>query len=191
MEIDLIFKIAAIGIIVAVLNQLLIRSGREDQAMMTTLAGLVVVLSILVKQDQCAVRYHQVAVCTMSAAVAVFGIALLAALLYAVLEKQAPAYALLLSLGAALVLLVRAGTSIRTVLSGIARLAGQADSGAFSCLVRSAAIVLLTDYTRTLCEEAGAESLGWCVGLAGRCLVLAAAWPLLEEILQTIGSIAR
>lgn len=50
MEIDLIFKIAAIGIIVAVLNQLLIRSGREDKAMMTTLAGLVVVLSILVKQ---------------------------------------------------------------------------------------------------------------------------------------------
>ena len=50
MEIDLIFKIAAIGFIVAVLNQLLIRSGREDQAMMTTLAGLVVVLSILVKQ---------------------------------------------------------------------------------------------------------------------------------------------
>ena len=50
MEIDLIFKIAAIGIIVAVLNQLLIRSGREDQAMMTTLAGLVVVVSILVKQ---------------------------------------------------------------------------------------------------------------------------------------------
>ena len=50
MEIDLVFKIAAIGIIVAVLNQLLIRSGREDQAMMTTLAGLVVVLSLLVKQ---------------------------------------------------------------------------------------------------------------------------------------------
>lgn len=50
MDIELVFKIAAIGIIVAVLNQLLIRSGRENQAMMTTLAGLVVVLSILVKQ---------------------------------------------------------------------------------------------------------------------------------------------
>jgi len=50
MDIELVFKIAAIGIIVAVLNQLLIRSGREDPAMMTTLAGLVVVLSILVKQ---------------------------------------------------------------------------------------------------------------------------------------------
>ena len=50
MDIDLIFKIAAIGILVAVLNQLLVRSGREEQAMMTTLAGLVVVLMILVQE---------------------------------------------------------------------------------------------------------------------------------------------
>ncbi len=50
MDIDLVFRIAAIGIIVAVLNQLLIRSGREDQAMMTTLAGLIVVLSMIVRQ---------------------------------------------------------------------------------------------------------------------------------------------
>ena len=50
MDVDLIFKIAAVGILVAVLNQLLIRSGREDQAMMTTLAGLVVVMMILVRE---------------------------------------------------------------------------------------------------------------------------------------------
>lgn len=50
MDVDLIFKIAAIGILVAVLNLLLVRSGREEQAMMTTLAGLVVVLMMLVRQ---------------------------------------------------------------------------------------------------------------------------------------------
>lgn len=50
MNIDLVFKIAAIGIIVSVLNQLLIRSGREEQAMLTTLAGLIVVLFIIVEQ---------------------------------------------------------------------------------------------------------------------------------------------
>lgn len=49
MDINFVFKIAAIGIIVAVLNQLLIRSGREDQAMLTTLAGLVVVLFMVVQ----------------------------------------------------------------------------------------------------------------------------------------------
>jgi stage III sporulation protein AC len=50
MDVDLIFKIAAVGILVAVLNQLLIRSGREEQARMTTLAGLVVVMMILLQR---------------------------------------------------------------------------------------------------------------------------------------------
>ena len=50
MDVDLIFKIAAVGILVAVLNQLLVRSGREEQAMITTLAGLVVVMMMLVRQ---------------------------------------------------------------------------------------------------------------------------------------------
>ena len=50
MDVDLIFKIAAVGILVAVLNQLLVRSGREEQAMMTTLAGLVVVMMMLVQE---------------------------------------------------------------------------------------------------------------------------------------------
>ena len=50
MDVDLIFKIAAIGILVAVLNQLLVRSGREEQAMMTTWAGLVVVLMMMVQE---------------------------------------------------------------------------------------------------------------------------------------------
>ncbi len=50
MDVDLIFKIAAIGIIVAVLNQLLKRAERDEQAMMTTLAGLIVVLLMIVNQ---------------------------------------------------------------------------------------------------------------------------------------------
>ena len=50
MEIDLIFKIAAMGIIVSILNQVLTRSGREEQATMTTLAGLVVVLMMLARK---------------------------------------------------------------------------------------------------------------------------------------------
>lgn len=50
MDVNFIFKIAAIGIIVSVFNQLLIRSGREDQAMMTTIAGLVVVLMMILEE---------------------------------------------------------------------------------------------------------------------------------------------
>lgn len=50
MDIDLIFKIAAVGIIVSILNQVLSRSGREEQATMTTLAGLVVVLMMIAQK---------------------------------------------------------------------------------------------------------------------------------------------
>ena len=50
MGVDLIFKIAAIGIVVSVLNQVLIRSGREEQATMTTLAGLIVVLLMMLDE---------------------------------------------------------------------------------------------------------------------------------------------
>ncbi|MBE6020858.1 MAG: stage III sporulation protein AC [Firmicutes bacterium] len=49
MNVDIIFKIAAIGIIIAVLAQVLIRAGREDQAMMTALAGIIVVLMIIIE----------------------------------------------------------------------------------------------------------------------------------------------
>ena len=50
MDVDLVFKIAAVGIIVSILNQVLVRSGREEQATMTTLAALVVVLMIVVQR---------------------------------------------------------------------------------------------------------------------------------------------
>lgn len=50
MDINLLFKIAAIGILVAVLYQVLVRAGREEQAMMTTLAGLIIVLTMVIKE---------------------------------------------------------------------------------------------------------------------------------------------
>ena len=50
MDVNLIFKIAAIGILVAVLNMILVRSGRDEQALLTTLAGLIVVLMMLLQQ---------------------------------------------------------------------------------------------------------------------------------------------
>ncbi len=50
MDVDLIFKIAGVGIVVAVLNQLLMRSGREEQALLTTIAGLVVVLYVITRE---------------------------------------------------------------------------------------------------------------------------------------------
>ena len=96
----------------------------------------------------------------MSSAWVTLGLVAVLAAMHVLLQKELPAYALLLSLGAIVLLLVRLG------------------------------ILLLADYTRTLCKESGAEALGWCAGLAGRCLVLAAVFPLLEEVCQRIWGLA-
>lgn len=110
------------------------------------------------------------------------GLAVLAALVYGLLNKVSPAFGLLFSLAAGVFVLVRLVLVLQGVVEGIAALAGQVDGQAFGCLLRCAGILLLTDYARTLCDEAGAESLAWCTSLAGRVLMLAAIWPLLEEV---------
>ncbi len=110
------------------------------------------------------------------------GLAVLAALVYGLLSKVSPAFGLLFSLAAGVFVLVRLVLVLQGVVEGIAALAGQVDGQAFGCLLRCAGILLLTDYARTLCDEAGAESLAWCTSFAGRVLMLAAIWPLLEEV---------
>ena len=118
----------------------------------------------------------------MSLALSSLAIAVLAAVLYALFQKSAPTFSLLVSMAAALILLARVGSAAQSVLSGLVRLEQRAGGDAYGCLLRCTGIVLLTDYARTLCEA-------WCAALAGRLLVLAAAWPLLEEIGQRIWSV--
>lgn len=126
----------------------------------------------------------------MNPALAAAGIAAILAAVQLLLQKYSPVYALLLSVGAAAFLLLWLLPEVSTLLQGVSELARQVDGQAFSCLLRCAGILLLTDYARTLCEEAGADSLGWCTGFAGRCFVLAAAFPLLQEVCQKVWGLA-
>lgn len=122
---------------------------------------------------------------------AVLAAAVVAGVLYAVLLKTSPGYALLVSLAAATAVIFRGLSVFEQALRGIADLGQQTDGQAFACLARCAGVLLLTDYARTLCEEAGADSLAWCAAFAGRCLALSAAWPLLNEICQMIWELTR
>lgn len=118
----------------------------------------------------------------MTALWVVLGAAFITAMLYAAVSEASPVYALVLSLAAVCVIMLRLSAAVQSVAQGVLRLAQRADGTAFACLAKCAGILLLTDYVRTLCDEAGAQSLAWCTGFAGRCLVLTAAWPLLSEV---------
>ena len=88
----------------------------------------------------------------MSSAWVTLGLVAVLAAMHALLQKELPAYALLLSLGAIVLLLVRLGGTFRSVLEGVALLGQQTDKQAFQCLLRSTGILLLADYIRTLCK---------------------------------------
>lgn len=110
------------------------------------------------------------------------GLAAAAALLYGLLHKSNPAFALLLSLAAGVAILARLTVSLQGMIAGLAALAGRVDGVAFASLLRCVGVLLLTDYASAVCKEAEAEALAWCTGFAGRVLTLAALWPLLEEV---------
>ena len=126
----------------------------------------------------------------MSLPISLFAALLLLTVLQLVLQKCSPLFAFLLSLAGAVLLAFRIGDILQPVFAGLALFVRRTDGQAFRCLVRCAGILLITDYTRTLCQEAGADFLGWCADFVGRCLVLAAAFPLLEEIGGKIWGIA-
>lgn len=126
----------------------------------------------------------------MSTSFSILGAAVVFAAAQLLLQKYSPSYAFLLSIGAAVFILFQLGTAVQSLLQGILAFSRRVDGEAFSCLLRCAGILLITSYARTLCEEAGADSLSWCTGLAGRLLVLAAAFPLLEEVCQKIWGLA-
>ena len=114
------------------------------------------------------------------------GLAAAAALLYGLLRKPAPTFALLLSLAAGLAILVRLAVPLQEMAAGLSALAGRAGGAAFTSLLRCAGVLLLTDYACAVCREAEAEALAWCAAFAGRVLTLAVLWPLLEEVLGMI-----
>ena len=109
----------------------------------------------------------------MSTSFSILGAVVVFAAAQLLLRKDAPAYAFLLSVGAALFVLLQLGVAVQELLRNVLAFSRRVDGPAFACL-----------------EEAGADTLAWCAGFAGRCLVLASAFPLLEEICQMIWGLA-
>ena len=185
MDIDLVFKIAATGIIVAVLNQLLIRSGREDQAMMTTLAGLIVVLTMLVRQisdlfvliKALFELLAMILLCKLAAAVFV------AAVLTLLLKKDQPAFAFLVSACTAAGLLAVVVQQVDPWLDWLRTLDVYFQGQSPAVLLRVLGIALVAQFAADTCKEAGLSAAATAVELCGRVLALLQALPLLQSLL--------
>ena len=193
MDVDLIFKIAAVGILVAVLNQLLVRSGREEQAMMTTLAGLVVVMMMLVRQIERSVPAGKVPVraVTMETVLQIAAVCLVGAVLAAVLRQRSPEAALLLGLAVCAVvgaLLLRGLADVLDMLEDLAA-AGGLPPELLAPLVKTLGIALVSRLGTEICRDAGQGAMAAVLetaGAFGAVLVslplVRAAWELLRSL---------
>ena len=189
MDVQLIFKIAAVGIIVTILNQVLVRSGREEQATMTTLAGLVVVLMIVAQKIaqlfdlvQSLFRFY------MDTLLQVAGLGLIAVLLGLVLKKGNGVLALLLTLAACAAMtvsIVRLAEPVVSFLSELRQLAGL-EPALLQPLLRTVGIGLLTQLTASVCADAGESTVARLIELCGSVLGIYTALPLLEAVLSLL-----
>ena len=181
MDVQLIFKIAAVGIIVTILNQVLVRSGREEQATMTTLAGLVVVLMIVAQKIAQLFDLVQ-------SLLQVAGLGLIAVLLGLVLKKGNGVLALLLTLAACAAMtvsIVRLAEPVVSFLSELRQLAGL-EPALLQPLLRTVGIGLLTQLTASVCADAGESTVARLIELCGSVLGIYTALPLLEAVLSLL-----
>ena len=193
MDVDLIFKIAAVGILVAVLNLLLVRSGREEQAMMTTLAGLVVVLMMLVQQisDLFQLVKTLFGLWEMEAVWQIGALGLLGAVLAALLKKHTPELALLLAVavcGAAALAAVRGVREVWAFLEDLLA-AVEISSTLFLPLLKTAGIAVVTRIGADLCRDAGESAVASAVEMAGAMGALLAVLPLMQAAWEVLRSL--
>ena len=189
MEVDLIFKIAAIGILVAVLNQLLIRSGREEQGLMVVLAGLGCVLMLMVERSAtCSTSSSPCSISDMEQVIQVTGLCVVGALLALVVKRGSPETALLLAVGAAVVVALALAGVVKELLAFLGELGSASGVSAdlFVPLYKTIGIALVVQVGGNLCRDAGESALASVVETAGTLCALLAALPLLRAVLDML-----
>ena len=192
MEINIVFRIAAVGILVAVLHQVLMRAGREEQAMLTTLAGLVVVLFWVI-------QYISQLFDTVQTLFQLWGggrmeigkiiaIGLVGTIFAVLLKKENPQLAMLLAAVTGIlifgIICVPLGRLIG-LLRETAETAGVGD-GYFAVVLKVIGIAYLTQFGAQLCADAGEGTVAAKIELAGKILMMTAAAPVLIGLLELV-----
>ena len=158
MDINLLFKIAAIGILVAVLYQVLVRAGREDQAMMTTLAGLIIVLTMVIKE------------------------------IIVILKQYRPEFAMYASLIAGILIFALIATKLSGIIEVLKSLSSKTaiNNEFLVLLIKITGIAILTEFTVSICKDAGESAIASKVDLGGKVIIMSMSVPIMSSLLEVI-----
>lgn len=194
MDIDIIFKIAAIGIAIAVLNQVLIKAGREEQAMMTTLAGVIVVLMLIIQMITeffDTVRTFLEFLGELMEILKIVAIALTGVILAALMKNLNKEMSIYIILATVIILFI---SIIDELWEAFRFLEGIYDNvtygkAFFPVILKVLAVAYITDFTAQLCKDSGEGAIGAKVELAGKVIIFYLAIPILTAVLELVGSL--
>ena len=206
MNIDLLFKIAAIGILVAVLHQVLVRAGREDQAMMTTLAGLVIVLTLVIKEistlfdsvrtmfglwqlivqlgtvPNCTEREHKMDI------VKIIGVGLISLIIIIIVRQYKPEFTLYVSLLAGAIILVFIMVKLDGIINLLTTLSNKTaiNNEFLTLLIKITGIAFLTEFAVSICKDTGETAIANKVDMGGKVIIVSMSRPIISSLLETV-----
>ena len=187
MEIDLLFKIAAIGILVAVLHQVLVRAGREDQAMMTTLAGVVIVLSIVIKEISTCTSNFQFIGETMEI-VKIIGVGFIALILIIIMKQYKPEFTMYISIIAGAIIIILSMGRISGIINLLTTFSRKAGINAeyLKILLKITGIAILTEFAVSICKDSGESAIASKIDFGGKIIVISMSIPIISALLELI-----
>ena len=187
----LLFKIAAVGILVSVLSQVLKHSGREEQAFLTSLAGLLLVLFWIIPLCIRAVSDHAEIIYALRREIRMLRIAMIgiAGVLLALQVKALkPEYGLYLCLAVSLLVFLQMTDLLGMILAGLQTVQESLplQAGYFKILLKIIGITYIAEFASDLCKDAGYATIAGQIQMFGKLSVLAAGIPVLTALLETI-----
>ena len=189
-QIDLLFKLAGLGVVVAVLCQVLTRAGREELSTLVTVVGLVIALFLVV--DLVADLFSSLqSIFALYSAMAFWqwmGLAVTAAVLCLLVRQQQPQLGGLCAAAAGVMLLLAALEQLADVREVFARLTGMAgiEEGYLNTLVKVLGVSYVAELAAQTCQDLGEGGLALKVGLVGKLCVFTLTAPMLLSLLEMI-----
>ena len=206
MDINLLIKIGGIGILVAVLHQILTKAGREDQAMMTSLAGLIIVLTIVIKEISTLFTTVRTVFNLWTKRIAtevehieggsrykmeiikIIGIGfvtLIITIIFKEYKKELAIYPILI--GGAIILSISLDI-LKNIIDFINEISSNSayNSGFISLLIKITGISILTEYAVSICKDSGESAIANKIDLGGKVIVISMSIPVIGTTLESL-----
>lgn len=194
MSINLIFKIAAVGILVSILSQVLKHSGREEQAFLTSLAGLILVLSwvlprfmtYFLRSGNCFL-FKEGGTELNSIQIALFGV--VGTLLALQFKSGKSEYGIYVSLAVSLFLFLCMLSRLEIFVRTVKKIADyiKLDAGQMSILLKMAGVTYVAEFASGICKDAGYQNIAVQIEIFTKLTILAIGMPVLLALLELIG----